>query len=114
MTRIAAFVLMTAVAAMASPKSYTVKLLAPATFGGVELQPGEYKVDVNDQTAVIHKGKVRGESPVKVEDAGSKFDNTSVRLDNATGKPKIQEIRVGGTRTKLVFTDGSAPARAVN
>jgi hypothetical protein len=114
MTRIAAFVLMTAAAAMAASKSYTVNLLAPATFGGVELQPGEYKVEVNDTTAVIHKGKVRGESPVKVESSESKYDTTSVRLDHATGKPKIQEIRVGGTKTKLVFTDGAAASRAVN
>jgi hypothetical protein len=112
--RIAAFVLMTAVAAMASSKSYTVNLLAPATFGGVDLKPGEYKVEVTDQTAVIRSGKVRGESPVKVENVESKFDTTSVRLDHATGKPKIQEIRLGGTKTKLVFTETASPARAVN
>ncbi len=114
MTRIAAVVLMTALAAFASPKSYTVNLLAPATFGGVELQPGEYKVEVNDQTAVIRKGKVRGESPVKVETGDSKYDNTSIRMDNASGKPAIQEIRVGGTKTKLVFTGTGSAARAVN
>ena len=112
--RIAAFVLMTAVAAMASSKSYTVNLLAPATFGGVELKHGEYKVEVNDQTAVIRSGKLRGECPVKVENTENKFDTTSVRLDHATGKPKIQEIRIGGTKTKLVFTETATPARAVN
>ena len=108
--RIAAFVLMTAVAAMASSKSYTVNLLAPATFGGVELKPGEYKVEVNDQTAVIRSGKIRGESAVRVENVENKFDTTSVRLDHATGKPKIQEIRVGGTKTKLVFAEGAGNA----
>ena len=112
--RTAAFVLMMAVTAMASSKTYTVNLLAPATFGGVELKPGEYKVEVTDQTAVIKNGKVRGESQVKVESVENKFDTTSVRLDHATGKPKIQEIRVGGTKTKLVFTEATTPARAVN
>ena len=29
-------------------------------------------------------------------------------------QPKIQEIRVGGTKTKLVFTETASPARAVN
>ena len=104
MIRTFAFFLMMAAAALASAKSYTVNLLSPATINGVELQPGEYKVDVNDQTAVIHRGKVRSETPVKVESGENKYDSTTVRLDNSAGKAKIQEIRIGGTKTKLVFT----------
>lgn len=103
MIRTGAFFLMLAAAALASAKSYTVNLLSPAMFGGVELQPGEYKMEVNDQTAVIKKGSVRGESKVKVEDGTAKYDQTTVRFDNAGGKMKIQEIRIGGTKTKLVF-----------
>ncbi len=98
----AAFFLLLA-AAMASAKSYTVNLFQPAMFGGMELLPGEYRVEVNQQTAVIRKGKVHGECPVKVETGEQKYDATTVRFDNASGKPKIQEIRIGGTKTKLVF-----------
>ncbi len=91
--------------AVASARSYTVSLFQPSMVGGTELKPGEYKVEVNNQTAVITKGKVRTESTVKVEEGDTKFDNTTVRYVNATdGKVKIQEIRLGGTKTKLVFS----------
>jgi hypothetical protein len=103
MTRIGVF-LMLAAAAVASAKSYTVNLLSVATFGAVELQPGEYKVEVNETTAVMRNGKVHGECAVKVETGESKYDATTVRYDNTSGKMKIQEIRLGGTKTKLVFT----------
>ena len=89
--------------AVASARSYTVNLFQPAMFGTVELQPGEYKVEVNEQTAVIRNGKVHGESQVKVENGEMKYGTTTVRFDNGGGKMKIQEIRLGGTKTKLVF-----------
>jgi hypothetical protein len=100
--RKAVFCLMIA-AAVASAKSYTVNLMQPAMFGSVELKPGEYKVEVNDQTAVIRNGKVHGETAVKVENVESKFDTTTIRYDTGGAKAKIQEIRLGGTKTKLVF-----------
>jgi hypothetical protein len=103
MMRKALFVLLAA-AAVVSAKSYTVNLFQPAMFGTVELKPGEYKVEVNDQTATIRNGKLHGESPVKVENGDTKYDTTTVRFDAAGGKMKIQEIRIGGTKTKLVFT----------
>ena len=102
MIRKAAFVLLAA-AALASAKSYTVNLFQPAVFGGVELKPGEYRVEVKEQTAVIIQGKSRQESPVKVENGEEKYGTTTVRFDNTGGKLRIQEIRLGGTKTKLVF-----------
>jgi len=53
---------------------------------------------------VMRNGKVHGECAVKVETGDSKYDATTVRYDNTSGKMKIQEIRLGGTKTKLVFT----------
>jgi hypothetical protein len=48
---------------------------------------------------------VQTESAVKVEEGDSKFDTTVVRyVNNADGKVRIQEIRIGGTKTKLLFT----------
>jgi len=108
MMRKAVFVLMAAVAVV-NAKSYTVNLFQPTVFGNVELKPGEYKVEVNEQTAVIRNGKLRGESPVKVENGETKYDTTTVRYDNGGGKMKIQEIRLGGTKTKLVFGAQSEP-----
>jgi hypothetical protein len=80
-------------------------LAEPALLGTVELKPGEYRVEVVDQKAVITKDKTRNEAPVKVETAASKYDNTSVRFTNGDGKLHIQEIHLGGTKTKLVFTE---------
>jgi hypothetical protein len=99
----AAFLLLLA-AAVASAKTYTVNLYQAARFGEVELAPGEYKLDVNEGKVVIRNGKVHGESPVKVEDGSDKFDRTTVRIDGAGGHNRIQEIRLGGTKTKLVFS----------
>jgi len=91
--------------AVASARSYTVSLFETAMVGSTELKPGEYKIEVNDQKAVIRRGKVQTESPVKVEEGDTKFDTTVVRyVNDAGGKVRIQEIRLGGTRTKLVFT----------
>lgn len=89
---------------LASPRTYTVSLFEKAMFGTTELAPGEYKVEVNDQKATIKQGKVQSESPVKVEENGEKYSTTTVRYGKADGKTRIEEIRIGGTKTKLVFT----------
>jgi hypothetical protein len=91
--------------AVASARSYTISLFEPAMVGSTELKPGNYKLEVNDQTAIIRQGKIQTESPVKVEEGDTKFDTTVVRyVPSADGKAHIQEIRIGGTKTKLVFT----------
>ena len=90
--------------AMAAGKTYTVKLYEPAMLGNTELKAGVYRVEVADQKAILKMGKVEKEADVKVETSDSKFDNTTVRLTRGA-KPQIQEIRLGGTKTKLVFGD---------
>lgn len=97
------FVFLVLALAVASAKTYSVTLFQPSVVGGTELQPGDYKVDVQDSKVVIKSGKTSVESPVKVETAGEKFNATSVRYTNGDGKYRVQEIRLGGTNTKLVF-----------
>ena len=90
--------------AAASVRSYTITLSETATVGTTVLKAGDYKLEVNDQTAVIRQGKVQTESPVKVEEGDTKFAATAVRyVNSADGKVHVQEIRLGGTKTKLVF-----------
>lgn len=91
--------------AVASAKSYSVTLSEPALLGTTQLAPGDYKVEVNDQKAVITSGKIRTECPVKVESADNKYNSTAVRFSNGDGKMHIQEIHIGGTKTKLVFNE---------
>lgn len=89
----------------ASAKSYSVQLYQPAVLGNMTLKPGEYKVDVNDQKAVLSSGKVHCEAPVKVESTDNKYNSTTVRFSNGDGQMHIQEIHLGGTKTKLVFNE---------
>ncbi|HWQ53938.1 MAG TPA: hypothetical protein VN442_09645 [Bryobacteraceae bacterium] len=89
--------------AMASAETYKVTLFQPSIVEGTELKPGDYRLSVDDTKAVFASGKQSVETRVKVENADQKFSSTTVRYASADGKYSIQEIRVGGTRTKLVF-----------
>lgn len=92
-------------------ESYRVTLFQESNVNGTTLKPGDYKIEVNSNKAVIKGGKDRLEADVRVEDAGQKFGSTSVRYSNDGGKFKVEEIRLGGTKTKLVFAPAdSRPA----
>ena len=91
---------------MAASSSFKVNLLQPSILNGQELKPGEYKIDLKDNKAFVNKGsKMVVESDVKVETSDTKFSATSIRYTGEAGKYKIQEIRLGGTNTKLVFNN---------
>ena len=90
----------------AASSSYKVNLLQPSIINGQELKPGEYKIELKDNKAFVNKGsKTLVESDVKVETSDTKFSTTSIRYTGEAGKYKIQEIRLGGTNTKLVFNN---------
>ena len=91
--------------AMAGTKSYSFDLYGPALLGATTLAPGEYRVEVVDQKALIRNGKMHCEAAVTVQSGDSKYGATTVRFINADGKMHIQEIRIGGTKTKLVFNE---------
>jgi hypothetical protein len=93
------------VAAVASADTFRVTLFQSSTVNGTELKPGDYKIELKDSKVVISKGKQTVEAQVKVENGDSKYNATSVRYNNGEGKYKIQEIRLGGTKTKLVFAN---------
>lgn len=98
-----------ALAVASAADSYRVTLFQPSVVNGKELKAGEYKVTVQDNKATISQGKNSIEAPVKVEATDAKFSSTSVRYTNGDGKYNVQEIRLGNTRTKLVFqTEGQA------
>jgi hypothetical protein len=84
-------------------RSYNVKLLRPSVVKDTVLKEGEYRLNLNNEMATIGNGKVSIEVPVKVETAESKFDATAIRYTELNGKSVISEIRVGGTKTKVIF-----------
>lgn len=90
---------------IASAKTYHIDLNTAAKAGNVELAPGHYNV-------VLKASQVRFtdtdtgksvETPAKVQNVNKKFAYTAVESTTAGGHNRIQEIDLGGTRTKAVF-----------
>ena len=88
----------------ASAATYKVTLTQTSMLKGNELKAGEYRLNLEASKVTITSGKQSLEVPVKVENSDQKFDNTAVRYTGGD-KPKITEIRIGGTKTKLVFNE---------
>jgi hypothetical protein len=95
--------------AVASAASYNVTLYQPSQVGDKQLQPGEYKVELHENTAVFSKGKEKVEANVKVEAGERKNQATSIRYGVNS---EIQQIRLKGTNTTLVFSDGQTAVKA--
>jgi len=85
---------------------YAITLNQPAVVQGTVLKAGDYRLNLADNklTIVNDVGKKNPvEVTVKVETEDKKFDTTVVRVDTTSGKAVISEIRLGGTKTKLIF-----------
>lgn len=88
-----------ALAVASAATSYNVTFYDSVMINGAKVQPGNYKVEVNASTATLKQGKSVIQAPVKVESTAEKFGTNVVRIEGS----ELQEIRLGGTRTKLVF-----------
>ena len=97
------FVFLVLAIAVAGAKTYTVTLFQPSVIAGTELKPGEYQLELKDTTVVVKNAKQSVQTTVKVENADSKFSTTAVRYASGADQSKVQEIRLGGTKLKLVF-----------
>ena len=93
---------------------YHVKLTEPSVINGSTLKPGDYRVEVNNDTATIREGRHVFEAPVKVETSPTKFDTTAVLYHRADATPsagakpgeelmQVESIRIGGTHISLNF-----------
>ncbi len=89
--------------AVASAATYKVTLVQPSVVKGNELKAGDYRLSVQSDKVTLVNGKQSVEVPVKVETVAQKYDSTAVRYSDEGGKATISEIRLGGTKTKLVF-----------
>lgn len=89
----------------ASAASYRVTLYQASVINGTELKAGEYKIEHEAGKVVIRAGKQSVEAPVKVESSDVKYSTTSVRYLDGDGKNHVQEIRLRGTKTRLVFAN---------
>jgi len=99
-----------AVAFASAADKYTITLSHPATVAGTPLKAGDYKVTVEGEKATISDGKNKVEAAVKVESADRKYNSTAVRYATSREQYMIDEIHVGGTKTKLIFDAGTQTA----
>jgi hypothetical protein len=90
--------------------SYHVTLYKQTTINGTQLKPGDVKLELQGDKVVIKQGKTSVESNVTVQNGTTKFDATSVGYVGDTSDNQVQEIRLGGTTTKLVFEAGAKTA----
>jgi hypothetical protein len=90
----------------AAGTTYKVSLLDDSVVAGQQVKAGDYKVEMKDNnTAVFIHGKKSIEVPAKEETSPKKFSTTEIEYFNNN---QLQEIRVGGTNTKLVFGGNNA------
>jgi hypothetical protein len=92
--------------AVGQAATYHVTLLKPTVVAGHELKPGDYKIEVNNDSAVISHGKQSVEAKVKTESTDKKFDSNTVKYQMDGDKYKLMEIGIGGSKTKLVLHEG--------
>jgi hypothetical protein len=98
--------------AVGQAATYHVTLLKPTVVAGQELKPGDYKLEVNNNTAVISHGKQSVETQVKTVEADKKYGSTVIKYEIDGNKYKMQEIVIGGSKTKLVLHEAGTAAGA--
>jgi hypothetical protein len=88
-----------------SAKSYEIVLSAPTKVGTVQLKPGQYTLKVQGSNAVFTSVDTSKSftTPVKVENGDTKFDDTKIQSSKQGDTDQIQEIDLGGSKTKLGF-----------
>ena len=102
-------ILSVAATAIAAAATYKVSLPVDVTIDGQQLKAGEYRIDVDQDTATLQKGKVKVATKVRTETVDKKIDGTTVRYVKADGMQyNVSEIRIGGTKTKLIFDSAKA------
>ena len=92
--------------------SYHVTLYKPTTINGTQLKAGDVKLELEGDKVVIKQGKTSVESSVTVQNGSQKFGLTTVGYAGDSANNQVQEIRLGGTTTKLLFGAGDKTAAA--
>lgn len=101
------FMTVGAVAAMAATGTYKVNLMQKSILDGKQLNPGTYKVEVENNMATLKHGKTTVQAPAREETSQNKFQSTQMVYNSNN----LQEIDIGGSHTKIVFTNaGQTPA----
>src|SRR5882724_2303733 len=85
--------------------AHTIGFTERTMVGGQELKPGDYKVEVEGNQVTIFNGSHKIELLAKqVLNAPHKFERSQVLINTEGGKNTLEEIRIGGSTTRLIFT----------
>lgn len=96
-----------AMAVASAAGTYNVTFYEPVMIHGSELKPGDYKLELKDNTAVIKQGKAEVEAPVRIENDSRKHSQTIVRLNGM----QLDQIELRGTNLRVVFDNTSNASR---
>ncbi len=94
------------VAPAMADKSYDVTMTNAATAGSIQLQPGDYHLVLDNSKVRFTELKTGKEFEVdaKIDNsADRKFERTEIHLERVAGATLITEIRLGGTKARVVF-----------
>lgn len=104
-------IVLTLAAVLAAPgawaKNYEITLTRPAVVAGQELGPGAYRLEMDGSKMTLTKGDRSVTCDVKVESAPQKVGKTAVRMELVDGKYRVDEIRLGGTATRLLVAESA-------
>ena len=90
-------------ATMSAAEHYNVKFFMPAEVGGRIVKPGEYSLELKGDHAVLKGMNGKFETEARIENGEHKFRQTVVRYANSDSNAHLDEIRIGGTATTVVF-----------
>ena len=82
--------------------NFRITLMQPSVVNGTELQAGDCRLSLGDAKITLVQGKQSVVVPAKIEDSPAKFDTTAIRYKTEGKQQIISEIRLGGTKTKIV------------
>ncbi len=88
--------------------SYHVRIADPTWVGQSELKPGDYQVTVDGDKVTFKQGKKVVAVTAKVETSASKFSDTQLDIRTENGQPKLKELDLGGTKSKIMLNDSTA------
>jgi hypothetical protein len=91
----------------AAASSYHVKISDTTWVGTTELKPGEYTVQVEGDKVTFKMGKNAVTVPAKVEENASKFSDNQMLVKTENGQPKLKEIDLAGSKSKILFNEAS-------
>jgi hypothetical protein len=94
---------------IAAAKSYDIMLGQAAMIGNTQVQPGDYRLKLSGSSVTLTdsmNGK-KIEANAKVESVAKKYEHTAILSKKVNGTDHIDEIQLGGTKTKLDFNANS-------